>query len=70
MEVFVHIRVKILRPNEETIIMVKGISDVVDAGTGQIVNLECIGIVHAGDEFMVSGNLNEHCNGYWYINIL
>lgn len=70
MGVFVDIKVKAIGSNDSNTILIKGIHELCDIQNGPCANLQWIGPVNPGDEFMLTGTIGNHTDGYWFINIL
>lgn len=70
MKAFVNIDVKLLTPDNKHVILIKGHGEMLDDGTGPCINMKWMGIVNIGTQFILSGGIGEHTNGYWSINIL
>ena len=67
---FVNIQIKLLTTSSTTGLLFRFPDLMLDSQNGPCINLNWIGCVNNGDKFMLSGPIDVHTNGYWYISIL
>lgn len=66
----VNIQVKLIAENHITAWLFQSPDIMLDCQTGPCINLNWVGYVNYNDKFILSGPIDDHVNGYWYINIL
>lgn len=67
---FINIKVKLLGPDNQIMMLIKGSDMLVDRDSGSCINLEWAGPISINDQFMLTGNSNSSVNGYWWITLL
>lgn len=67
---FVVVKVKLLKPDNNNVLLIQYPGTMLDCSNSRCINLEWIGPINQGQKLILSGAIDINTNGYWYITYI